>query len=142
MKQKSLRRTLIAVLLAFSASAAYGQENGTAAKIPFAFRAAGSDLPAGRYRVGPTAGDSVDIQLQNLDSGNTLYIQAKSLVTESKESKDARPRLIFQCGGEEGCSLSKLWAGTGAGLEFPTPKLTANQRERRETIYLERFKEK
>jgi hypothetical protein len=142
MKQKSLRCTIMAAVLALAASAAYSQENGTAAKIPFAFRAAGSDLPAGRYRVGPTTGDSVDVQLQNLDSGKTMYLQAKSLVTESKESKDARPRLIFQCGGEEGCSLAKLWSGTGAGLEFPTPKLTANQRERRETIYLDRFKEK
>jgi hypothetical protein len=141
MKQKNLRRTLIAAMLTFAA-VAYGQENGTAAKIPFAFRAAGSDLPAGHYRVGPSTGDSVNMELQNTDTGKTTFIQAKTLITEPKESKDARPRLIFQCGGEEGCSLAKLWSGTGNGLEFPTPKLTANQRERRETIYLDRFKDK
>jgi hypothetical protein len=139
MKRKNLRRTLIAAMLTLAAGAAYGQENGTAAKIPFAFRAAGSDLPAGHYRVGPSTGDSVNMELQNVDTGKSVFVQAKSLITESK---DRRPRLIFQCGGEEGCSLAKLWSGTGAGLEFPTPKLTANQRERRETIYLDRFKEK
>jgi hypothetical protein len=139
MKQKSLRRTFIAALLTLVAGAAYGQDNGTTAKIPFAFRAAGSDLPAGRYRVGPTTGDSVNMELQNLDTGKRVFIQAKALITDRK---DARPRLIFQCGGEEGCSLARLWSSAGTGLEFPTPKLTANQRERRETIYLERFKEK
>jgi len=56
----------------------------------------------------------------------------------------AKPRalVIFQCGGEEGCSLARLWSGTGSGVEFATPALTASQKERRETIYLERFKEK
>jgi hypothetical protein len=139
MKQKSLRRTLIAAMLTLAAGSAYGQDNGTTAQVPFAFRAVGSDLPAGHYRIGPGAGDSVNTQLQNVDTGKTMFIQAKALIAEPK---NARPRLIFQCGGEEGCSLAKLWSGTGAGLEFPTPKLTANQRERRETIYLDRFREK
>jgi hypothetical protein len=139
MKLKSLGSTLIAAMLTLAAGAAYGQDNGTVAKVPFAFRVAGSDLPAGRYRVGPTTGDSVNMQLQNMDTGKSVFIQAKSLITESK---NARPRLIFQCGGEEGCSLARLWSGIGSGLEFPTPKLTASQRERRETIYLDRFKEK
>ena len=139
MKQKSLRRTFIAALLTLVAGAAYGQDNGTTAKIPFAFRAAGLDLPAGKYRVGPTTGDSVNMELQNIDTGKSTFIQAKALIADSK---NARPRLIFQCGGEEGCSLAKLWAGAGSGLEFTTPKLTANQRERRETIYLDRFKNK
>jgi hypothetical protein len=109
------------------------------AKIPFAFRAAGSDLPAGRYRVDLPAGNSVNMQLQNMDTGKTVSIQAKAPLSDSK---DVRPRLIFQCGGEEGCSLARLWSGAGSGLEFRTPPLTANQRERRETIYLDRFKEK
>jgi hypothetical protein len=139
MKPTTLKRTLIATVLTLGAGVAYAQDNGTTAKIPFTFRADGSDLPAGRYRVGPTTGDSVNMELQNLDTGKSTFIQAKSLITDRK---DVRPRLIFQCGGEEGCSLARLWAGAGSGLEFRTPKLTANQRERRETIYLDRFKEK
>jgi len=143
MKQKSVRRTIIAAMLTLAASAAYGQDNGTVAKIPFAFRAAGSDLPAGRYRVDPATGDSGSTGFRNLDTGKTVFIRSKAPITAPvSESKDARPRLIFQCGGEEGCSLARLWSGSGNGLEFPTPKLTANQRERRETIYLDRFKEK
>jgi hypothetical protein len=137
MKQKSLRRTLIAALLTLAAGVAYGQDNATVAKIPFAFRAAGSDLPAGRYRVGPSAGESGSMGFLNLDTGKTVFIRSKApLSAPVSESKEVRPRLIFQCGGEEGCALSKLWSGTGGGLEFPTPKLTANQRERRETSTL------
>jgi len=136
MTQKILRDTFIGALLAFAAGAAYGQDNTTIATIPFAFRAAGSDLPAGRYRVNP---QTRTMQLQNMDTGKSVYIQARAPITESKVE---RPRLIFQCGGEEGCSLARLWSGAGSGLEFRTPALTPTQRERRETIYIDRFKEK
>jgi hypothetical protein len=80
------------------------------------------------------------MELRNLDTGKTVFIPSKTPVTGSK--KDVRPRLIFQCGGEEGCSLATLWSGADSGLEFATPALTASQKERRETIYLDRFKEK
>jgi hypothetical protein len=139
MKQKNLGRALIAALLTLAAGAAYGQTDGTEAKIPFAFRAAGSDLTAGEYWVGPRSTSPQSIQLKNMDTGKTIFIHAKAPATESK---NPRPRLIFRCGGEEGCALAAMWSGTGSGLEFATPKLTVNQRERRETIYLDRFKEK
>ena len=142
MKRKSLKRTLTAALLTLVATAAYSQTNEMTAKIPFAFRAVGSDLPAGRYKVVPlaaTSGASRTMELLNIDTGKSILILARVPITESG---DARPRLIFRCGGEEGCSLATLWSGTGAGLEFSTPALTASQRERRETIYLDRFKEK
>ena len=142
MKQKNLKRTLTAALLTLVATAAYAQTNAMTAKISFAFRAVGSDLPAGRYRVAPATaapGSSRAMELKNIDTGKTVYILAKAPMTESE---GARPRLIFRCGGEEGCALASLWSGTGAGLEFSTPALTASQRERRETIYLDRFKGK
>jgi hypothetical protein len=78
--------------------------------------------------------------LQNIQTGKSLFIHAKTSITDPQ--KDVRSRLVFQCGGEEGCALARLFEGTGRGLEFPTPRLTANQRERRETIYLDRFQEK
>jgi hypothetical protein len=139
MTRKSLKHTLTTVALTLLAGAAYGQDNAMTTKIPFAFRAAGSDLPAGRYRIGPPTGTAVNMQMQNIDTGKTVYIRSNAPITESKAE---RARLIFQCGGEEGCSLARLWSGTGSGLEFPTPPLTANQRERRETIYLDRFQAK
>jgi hypothetical protein len=143
MKQENLGRALIAAMLTLGAGAAYGQDNGTTAKIPFAFRAVGSDFPAGNYRVGPMRGTSGNMELQNLDTGKSAFIRSKApLAAGATESKEVRPRLVFRCGGEEGCALATLWLGSGSGMEFATPKLTANQRERRETIYLDRFKEK
>jgi len=141
MKQKSLKRTLTAAMLTLVATAAYGQPNVLTAKVPFAFRAVGSDLPAGQYKIVPagSAGSMGTMELRNMDTGKTVFIPSKA---PTSETKDGRPRLIFQCGGEEGCSLATLWSGTGRGLEFPTPALTASQKERRETIYLDRFKEK
>ena len=150
MKQKSLKRTLTAAMLTLVATAAYAQTNTLTAKIPFAFRAVGSDLPAGQYKIVPGAGSAGTMgtmELRNMDTGKVVFIASKVPVNESapnsaRGSKDARPRLIFQCGGEEGCSLATLWSGAGSGVEFATPALTASQKERRETIYLDRFKEK
>ena len=138
MKRENLKRTLTAALLTLVATAAYAQTDALTAKIPFAFRAVGSDLPAGRYKIAQAtgaAGNGRTMELRNLDTGKAVFIPAKAPVSENK---DARPRLVFKCAGEEGCSLSSLWSGE-AGLEFSTPPLTASQRERRETIYLERF---
>jgi hypothetical protein len=117
MKQKNLRRMLTAALLVLSAGAAYGQDRETTAEIPFAFRAVGSDLPAGRYKVVRSTGYSSNMQLQNIDTGKSVFINARTSVTDSK--KDERPRLVFRCGGEEGCALARLWEGTSDGLEFP-----------------------
>jgi hypothetical protein len=138
MKQENLKRTLTAALLTLVATAAYAQTNAMTAKISFAFRAVGSDLPAGRYRVGPATGapqSSQALELRNMDTGKAVFIQPTAPL---RESEGARPRLIFRCGGVEGCSLASLWSGTGSGLEFYTPALTASQRERRETVYLDR----
>jgi hypothetical protein len=139
MRYKSLRRTVTAAILTLVATAAYGQKNALTAKIPFAFRAVGSDLPAGSYEVGPTAGPSGAMELRNMDTGKAVFIPAKGPAV--KDSKGGRPRLIFQCAGKD-CSLAKIWSGEGSGLEFPTPPPTAAQRERLETVYLDRFKDK
>jgi hypothetical protein len=141
MRQKNAIPLFNAAILTLVATAAYGQDVLTA-KVPFAFRAVGSDLPAGRYRVDRptgTSGTTGTMELRNMDTGKAVFIISKAPVTESKNE---RPRLIFRCVGDEGCSLATLWSGTGAGLEFPTPALTAAQRERRETIYLDRYKDK
>jgi hypothetical protein len=140
MKLKSSTKTLIAALLTLAASAAYGQDRDTIAKIPFAFRALGADLPAGQYKVVHDPGNSANMRLQNVESGKSVFIHARTSVTDPE--KNFPSRLVFECGGEEGCALVTLFEGTGHGLEFPTQRLTANQRERRETIYLDRFKEK
>jgi len=138
MTQKSLRRILIAATLTLAAGTAFSQDKDTTATIPFAFRAVGNDLPAGSYRVVPTTG-SPALRLENMDTGKSVFIHAGAPISASKAE---RPRLVFQCGGEEGCVLATLWSGSDSGLTFATPKLTANQRERRETIYLDRFKAK
>jgi hypothetical protein len=139
MKTKNLRQMFTAALLTLAATAAYSQDYAMTAKIPFGFRANGSDFPAGKYKVERTPGNTSTLTLRNVETGGAIFIPSKDPVSEAKT---ARPRLVFQCGGEAGCSLATLWSGSGAGLEFSTPPLTAAQKERRETVYLDRFKEK
>lgn len=137
MQQKSLKRTLTAAMLTLVVTAAYAQDYPLTAKIPFAFRAVGSDLAAGQYELEHMTGNSRTIVLRNTDTGKAVFIQSKAPISESKE---AGPRLIFQCRGDAGCSLATLWSGTGTGLEFTTPALTAAQRERGATLLLVRLK--
>jgi len=138
MKTRNLKLTLTAALLTLLGTSAYSQTGSLTAKIPFAFRAVGSDLPAGQYTVGPVANQGAGtMELRNMDTGKAVFLPSKA---PGKESKDARPRLIFQCIDEQGCALTALWSGEGKGLEFSNPPLTAAQRERRETIYLEKVK--
>lgn len=139
--EKSLCRIMCALTLA--ATAAHGQNKTLTAKIPFAFRAVGSDLPAGRYTIAQIQGATgglMNMELKNVETGKAVLIPTKN--APLSESGTGRPRLIFRCGAEEGCSLATLWSGNGAGLEFSTPAPTASQKERLETIYLDRFKGK
>jgi hypothetical protein len=142
MNVKNVIRTLSAALLTLVATVAYAQNDALSAKIPFAFRAVGTDLPAGRYTIshatGPSGGSST-IEVRNMDTGKSVFIPSKAPIAASK---DTRSRLVFRCADPDGCSLTSLWRGESGGMEFATPALTASQRERRETIYLERFKGK
>ena len=139
MKQKNLASTLTAALLTLVTATAYGQTNTMTANIPFAFHAVGSNLPAGRYQIAPAILGSRIMAVRNLDTGKTVYAPSKDPITESVlGSRDANPRLVFQCRGEENCSLAKLWSGAGQGLEFRTPAPTAGQRQR-DTVYVIRL---
>jgi len=144
MNIKNLKHLFSAALLTLVATAAYAQiqDKVLVAKIPFAFHAVGSDLPAGMYKVSPgpgSSGSNGTMELRNIDTGKSIFIASEVPMTDTK---DGRPRLTFQCVGQEGCSLATLWSGRGSGLKFPTPALTGAQRERLETIYLDRFKGK
>jgi hypothetical protein len=139
MKQKNLHYTLTAALLTLVTAAAYGQTNTMIADIPFAFHAVGSNLPAGRYQVAPATTSSPVMEVRNLDTGKTAYVLSKVRVTESKDSE---PRLVFQCRGEDDCSLARLWSGAGIGMEFLTPALTSAHRERGASVYVIRLTQK
>jgi hypothetical protein len=146
MKQKNLTGTLTAALLTLVTAAAYGQTNSMTADIPFAFHAVGSSLPAGRYQIAPATIGSEVMIVRNVDTGKAVYAPSKDPITESVRgsalgSKDANPRLVFQCRGEEDCSLAQLWSGGGRGLEFRTPVPAAGQRQR-DTVYVIRLKVK
>jgi hypothetical protein len=140
MQLKHLHRTITAAMLTLLATAAFAQDRKLTAKIPFAFRAVGSDLPAGTYKLGAVSSGSGTMELSNAETGKSVFIPSKGAPVT--ETKNVRPRLVFKCVDQEGCSLATLWSGTGSGLEFTTPPPTATQRERLETVYLDRPKMK
>src|SRR5271155_3365653 len=127
MKKQNLKHLFTAALLTLVPAAAYGQDKTMTANIPFAFRAVGSDLPAGVYKVsqGPgSAGNMSTMELRNVDTGKTVYIASEAPMSEAK---DGRARITFQCVSQQGCSLATAWSGSGSGVKFSTPPLTATQ---------------
>ena len=138
MQLKHLKRTFTAAMLTLVATAAHAEDKRLTAKIPFAFRAVGSDLPSGTYKLAAISPGSGTMELSNVDTGKTVFIPSKG--GGVTETKNVRPRLIFKCVDQEGCSLATAWSGTGTGMEFVTPPPTATQRERLETVYLDRVK--
>jgi hypothetical protein len=140
-KDKRLKRTLTAAPLTLVATVAYSQTDALTTKIPFAFRAVGSDLPAGYYNVSPvraTSGDSRTMELRKLDTGEAVFLPPR---LPPRTRKMYAPRLVFKCVEEEGCSLASLWSGTGSGLISPLLRSLLHRGKRRETIYLDRFKD-
>jgi hypothetical protein len=140
MKVNRMKLQVTAAMLSLGGIAAYGQNPPLTAKIPFAFRAVGNDLPSGNYRIARqqgATGASGTMELRNMDSGKAIFIPAKVPTTERTGD---HARLIFHC-AEGDCALETMWMGTGQGLEFATPQMTSTQRERHETISLEPYKE-
>jgi hypothetical protein len=125
-RRKSMKKQILAVAAAlfFTALApvpSHAQQL-TQAKVPFAFQAGNTMMPAGEYQVRRVFMESTTTQLiRRTDSSASTFVLTN--VVDSKDKK-ANPRLIFHCYTNE-CFLSEIWAGNGHGL-----KLVESRREK------------
>lgn len=87
----------------------------TQAKIPFAFQAGNTTMPADEYQVRRAFLESVTTELiRRTDSSASTFVLTN--VVDSRDKK-ANPRLIFHCYGNQ-CFLSEIWVGSGQGLKL------------------------
>jgi hypothetical protein len=87
----------------------------TQAKIPFAFQAGNTTMPAGEYQVRRAFLESVTTALiRRTDSSASTFVLTN--VVDSRDKK-ANPRLIFHCYSNQ-CFLSEIWVGSGQGLKL------------------------
>jgi hypothetical protein len=94
----------------------------TQAKIPFAFHAGNTRMPAGEYQVQRAFMEASTTQLiRRTDSSASAYVLTNAVDSSDKKTN---PRLIFHCYNGE-CFLSEIWVGNGQGL-----KLLESRREK------------
>ena len=121
MKKQILTVAAAVVLTALAPAASHAQEV-TEAKVPFAFQAGDTKMPAGEYQIRRTLSSSKAVQqVRRTDSSASTFVM--TYPTDGKE-KGAVPKLIFNCYSDE-CFLSEIWSGHAQGL-----KLAESRREK------------
>ena len=96
----------------------------TQAKVPFAFQAGNTMMPAGEYQVQRASKAATTTQLiRSTDSSASTFVLTNP-VDPSDKNTDAR--LIFHCyNDKQECFLSEIWAGNSQGM-----KLVESRREK------------
>jgi hypothetical protein len=115
--------TVAAALLftAFAPAQSHAQQV-TQAKVPFAFQAGNTMMPAGEYRIQRALPSTKTVQqIRRTDSSASTFVLTNP--AENKE-KNAESKLIFHCYSNE-CFLSEIWTGNSQGL-----KLMVSRREK------------
>ena len=116
---KQMLTVAAALLFTALAPAPSHAQQLTQAKVPFAFQAADTMMPAGEYQIRQAS--STVQQIQRTDSSAAAFV-----ITHAADPRhnDSTAKLIFHCYSNE-CFLSEIWNGNGKAL-----KLALSHRER------------
>ena len=117
---KSLTSKLMVAAMAFGAVASVASAQAMKSEVPFAFRVAGTVMPAGTYQITDQRGSSgvAIFRLVNTDVNRPVLAMPNSNLGPRVASSDAK--LVFQCGAS-GCTLAQIWTGNMLGAySFPT----------------------
>lgn len=120
--KKQILAVATALVFTALAPARSNAQHITQAKVPFAFQAGDTMMPAGEYQIQRVLPSTKAVQLiRRTDSSASTFVLTN--VVESRD-KNADPKLIFHCYSNE-CFLSEIWAGSDQGL-----KLEQSRREK------------
>jgi hypothetical protein len=113
------KMTIAAAALMVAAGVAGAQT--IKAEVPFGFRAAGTVLPAGSYRVSAiqSSGGSPAVTLRNEDTNQAVLTMPYA--HDVQKSGDAPVSLTFECTGTD-CALVRMAPGSGQTYRFWKPK--------------------
>jgi hypothetical protein len=125
-RRKSMKKQILtvaaALVFAAIAPAASHAQQVTQAKVPFAFQAADTRMPAGEYQIRRASSSSKAVQhIQRTDSSASTFVLTYAA---DLRNNNAAAKLVFHCYSDE-CFLSEIWSGNGEGL-----KLTESRREK------------
>lgn len=110
-------KTLNTFVLVMSAAAMLGTtglyaQNGVAANVPFNFTVDTVRMPAGGYTLKATSPMSGVIQMLNVATGESILVNAPSLLSTHKGQATESGKLIFHCYGDR-CFFSEVWTPDG-----------------------------
>jgi hypothetical protein len=121
MKKQILAVAAALVFTALAPAQSHAQQV-TQAKVPFAFQAGNTMMPAGEYQIQRALPSTKAVQqIRRTDASASTFVLTN--VVESRD-KNTDPKLIFHCYSNE-CFLSEIWVGSGQGL-----KLEQSRREK------------
>lgn len=121
MKNQILTTAAALVFTALAPAASHAQDVAHA-RVPFAFQAADTMMPAGEYQIRQALSSSKTVQqIQSRDSSASAFVVTYAT---GAGNNDAAPKLIFHCYSKE-CFLSEIWTGNGQEL-----KLMESRREK------------
>jgi hypothetical protein len=121
MKKQILAVAAALVFTALAPARSHAQQV-THAKVPFAFQAGNTMMPAGEYQIQRALPSTKAVQqIRRTDSSASTFVLTN--VVESRD-KNTDSKLIFHCYSNE-CFLSEIWVGSGQGL-----KLMPSRREK------------
>jgi hypothetical protein len=121
MKKQILAVAAALVFTALAPAQSHAQQV-TQAKVPFAFQAGNTMMPAGEYQIQRALPEVKTLQqIRRTDSSASTFVSTN--VVESRD-KNAGSKLIFHCYSNE-CFLSEIWVGSVQGL-----KLEQSRREK------------
>jgi hypothetical protein len=114
MKKQILTVAAALVFTALAPAQSHAQQV-TQAKVPFAFQAGNTMMPAGEYQIQRALPEVKTLQqIRRTDSSASTFVG--TIVVESRD-KNAESKLIFHCYSNE-CFLSEIWVGSGQGLNL------------------------
>jgi hypothetical protein len=113
--------TAIAALSATSVLAA--DFRITNAKVPFAFRAGKTTMPAGNYEVETSRNSQIPMLIfRNIDSGDVTALLAPIAESPNPEASGDLARIEFLCAGTE-CAFYRLWPNSvDRGMAVSRPR--------------------
>jgi len=115
------------MVAAMTFGAGRGFADSLIAKVPFDFEVQQERFPGGQYDVSRISNSgSPVLMLRNRESHKAVLLLTRNT---SRDSKDARPRMVFQC-GQAGCYLSEIWGATANGGVAVSPPRHPDASER------------
>ena len=126
---KNLTKNTMFAAAALVIAAGMAQAQTIKAEVPFSFRASGTVMPAGEYRVTETSSMSGSrmFKLNHVDTNRSIL----AVSHDSSEQKPGSPEasLTFECGGAH-CALVQLAPGSGRTYRFSQPKPLVDENTR------------